>query len=56
MASERWPRLPIVVITGYASVASAVEANRLGAIDHLANPFTPDELRRVADRVLHQVA
>jgi CheY-like chemotaxis protein len=43
-AAERWPALPIVVITGYASVASAVEATRLGAVDYLAKPFTPDEL------------
>jgi DNA-binding NtrC family response regulator len=44
VATERWPRLPIVVITGYASVASAVEATRLGAVDYLAKPFTPEEL------------
>lgn len=44
IVAERWPRLPIVVITGYASVASAVEATRLGAADYLAKPFTPDEL------------
>lgn len=42
---ERWPRLPIVVITGYASVASAVETTRRGAVDYLAKPFTPEELQ-----------
>ena len=43
-ATQRWPRLPVVVITGYASVGSAVEATRLGAADYLAKPFTPKEL------------
>jgi CheY-like chemotaxis protein len=44
IAAERWPALPVVVITGYASVASAVEATQLGAVDYLAKPFTPGEL------------
>ncbi len=44
MAAERWPHLPIVVVTGYAAVGTAVEATRLGAVDYLAKPFTPGEL------------
>ena len=52
IAAERWPRLPIVVITGYASVASAVEATRLGAEDYLAKPFTPEELEMTVARAL----
>ena len=36
--------LPVVVMTGFASVDSAVEAMRRGATDYLAKPFGPDEL------------
>jgi CheY-like chemotaxis protein len=45
IAAERWPNLPIVVVTGYASVGTAVEATQLGAVDYLAKPFTPGELQ-----------
>jgi DNA-binding NtrC family response regulator len=44
IVADRWPELPVVIITGYASIASAVEATRLGAVDYLPKPFTPDEL------------
>jgi DNA-binding NtrC family response regulator len=49
IAADRWPELPMVVITGYASIASAVEATKLGAIDYLPKPFTPDELTRTVE-------
>jgi len=38
------PSLPVVMITGYATVKSAVQAMKLGASDYLEKPFTPDEL------------
>jgi len=38
------PSLPVVMITGYASVRSAVQAMKLGAADYLEKPFTPDQL------------
>jgi DNA-binding NtrC family response regulator len=34
-----------IVMTGYASIDTAVQAVKLGAFDYLAKPFTPDELR-----------
>jgi len=40
----------IIVITGYATVATAVDAMRAGAYDFLPKPFTPDELRLIIDR------
>jgi len=36
--------LAVVVITGYATVETAVDAMRLGAYDFLPKPFTPDQL------------
>jgi len=41
---RRAPTVRIVVLTGYASIATAVEAVKLGATDYLAKPATPDEL------------
>ncbi|MBW1674893.1 MAG: response regulator [Deltaproteobacteria bacterium] len=38
------PSLPVVMITGYASVRSSVQAMKLGAADYIEKPFTPDQL------------
>ena len=38
---ETAPDTPVIVMTGYASVASAVEVMKLGAVDDLPKPFTP---------------
>lgn len=46
------PDTMVVVITGYATVSSAVEVMKMGAIDYLPKPFTPDELRAVVRRAL----
>jgi NtrC-family two-component system response regulator AlgB len=45
------PGLPVVVVTAYATIETAVEAMRRGALDYLPKPFTPDQLRVVLDRV-----
>ena len=41
-----------IVITGYATVGSAVEAMKMGAYDFLPKPFTPEELRLIIKRGL----
>ena len=46
------PDTGVVVITGYATVDSAVEAMKLGAADFLPKPFTPDVLRLAVRRTL----
>jgi DNA-binding NtrC family response regulator len=38
------PALPVVIITGYATVNSAVQAMKLGSSDYIEKPFTPEEL------------
>lgn len=49
---EQHPDTIVVVITGYASVASAVEVMKSGAFDYLPKPFTPQELRAVVEQAL----
>lgn len=44
------PEICIVVITGYATIGTAVEAMKAGAYDFLPKPFTPDELRLIVNR------
>ncbi len=48
------PSIITIVITGYASLSSAVEAMKKGAYDFLPKPFTPDELRLVVRRGLEK--
>ena len=44
LIKEAHPEVPVIVLTGYASIDSAVEAMRRGAADFLSKPFVPDEL------------
>jgi two-component system sensor histidine kinase/response regulator len=48
------PTIVTVVITGYATVDSAVEAIKKGAYDFLPKPFTPDEFRVITQRGLER--
>jgi signal transduction histidine kinase len=48
------PQIVIVVITGYATIDTAVEAVRRGAYDFLPKPFSPDELRLIVNRGLER--
>jgi DNA-binding NtrC family response regulator len=49
---EDSPETPVIIITGYASVESAVEAMRQGAFDYMAKPFSPKELRVIVKKAL----
>jgi len=51
---QQYPDTVVVVITGYATIASAVETMRSGAFDFLPKPFTSGELTAVLDRALEK--
>jgi len=51
---QKYPKTIVVVITGYATIASAVETMRSGAFDYLPKPFTMNELLGVLARVLEK--
>ncbi len=48
------PTIVTIVITGFATIGSAVEAMQRGAFDFLPKPFTPDELRLITRRGLEK--
>ncbi|WP_369765468.1 sigma-54-dependent transcriptional regulator [Flavobacterium sp. WC2429] len=49
---EHFPLIPKLVITGFPSVDSAVEAVKSGAIDYLAKPFTNEELKKAVQNLI----
>ncbi len=51
---QRYPETVVIIITGYATIAAAVETMRSGAFDFLPKPFTPNELLAVLNRALEK--
>ncbi|CAM2992841.1 sigma-54-dependent transcriptional regulator [Flavobacterium frigoris] len=49
---EHFPTIPKLVITGFPSVDSAIEAVKSGALDYLAKPFTNDELKKAVQALI----
>lgn len=49
---EHYPELEVVMITGYASIETAVKATKMGAYGYIPKPFTPDELTAVTEKAL----
>lgn len=47
---ERVPEVRAVVLTGYGSIASVVEAMKLGAIHYMTKPVDPDQLEEALHR------
>jgi len=51
-----WPDMPVVVMTGYGSVADAVAAMKNGASDYIIKPVAKDELVLIIERALEHKA
>jgi len=49
------PETSVVVLTQYGTIATAVEATRLGAADYVTKPFHVEELRAKLDRLIHTI-
>ena len=50
--AKNYPGMPIIMVTGFGSVETAVEAMRQGAFDYLTKPFELDDLQRTLNRAL----
>ncbi|MBP7948104.1 MAG: sigma-54-dependent Fis family transcriptional regulator [Verrucomicrobiales bacterium] len=50
----RHPKTEVVMVTGYGSVETAVEAMKLGAFDYLTKPFELDDLQRSINRAVQK--
>src|SRR5204863_907479 len=46
------PEMPVVLMTAFATVQTAVEAMRQGAYDYIQKPFDGDEIKLLVDRTL----
>lgn len=50
------PDVPVIMITGYATVDTAVEAMKNGATDYISKPFTPEQIMEKIDKSIEQRA
>jgi DNA-binding NtrC family response regulator len=48
------PEIPVIIITGYSTVDTAVDAMKNGAIDYIAKPFTPEQLIEKVGKAFEQ--
>jgi len=51
---DRWPRVYVVMITGFGTVEAAVEAMKLGAIDYVRKPFRSETVQRILALIQEQ--
>ncbi len=51
---ERYPQTTVVILTGYGTVKSAVDAIKRGAYDYLVKPFVPDEILLIIQKVVEE--
>jgi DNA-binding NtrC family response regulator len=51
---ELAPDVPVIIMTSFASVASAVDAMKSGAADYISKPFDHDEMVMLVDKVLRE--
>ncbi|MDH4222665.1 MAG: sigma-54 dependent transcriptional regulator [candidate division Zixibacteria bacterium] len=49
---EKDPEMIVIIITGYSTVQTAVQAMKMGALDYIPKPFTPEELIVVVEKAL----
>ena len=49
---KRKQDVPVMIMTGYPSICSAVSAVRLGASDYIMKPFTPEQITKCVRKML----
>jgi len=51
---ERWPDIQVVIITGYGTISTAVQAIKKGAYEYIEKPFTPEDILDVVTKALSE--
>ncbi len=51
---ERYPQTTVVILTGYGTVKSAVDAIKRGAYNYLVKPFVPDEILLIIQKIVQE--
>jgi len=49
---EHYPKLPVILMTGYSDTDTAIEAMKLGAFDYIPKPFENQEIRQLIEKGL----
>ncbi|MBN2809770.1 MAG: sigma-54-dependent Fis family transcriptional regulator [Deltaproteobacteria bacterium] len=48
------PGVPVIIVTGYSTVNTAVDAMKNGAFDYISKPFTPEQIIEMVEKALEQ--
>ena len=51
---EKNPSVPVIIITGYSNIKTAVEVMKLGAMDYVTKPLLPDEILLTIRKALNK--
>lgn len=49
---DKWPDIPVILVTAYGSLETTMDALRMGAWDYISKPFTPDAIRKMVKKIL----
>lgn len=50
--NKRWPDIKVIIITGYGTISTAVEAIKLGAHEYIEKPFKPEDILTAVQNAL----
>ncbi len=54
LAHDKAPSMPVIMLTAFATIETAIESLKLGAYDYITKPFKVDELQETVQRALQQ--
>ncbi len=53
---EKWPYMMVIIITGYGTVSTAVQAMKMGAYEYIEKPFTPEDILNAVNKAFSETA
>ncbi len=52
---SRWPEMIVIIITGYGTISTAVQAIKLGAFEYIEKPFTPEDILNTVKKAISSI-